>query len=62
MRTMRGYCRRQARREVYKAYDVYKRGKNTHTSNEPVEVNSSDVVTAFVFLVGLYILVGWLIS
>jgi hypothetical protein len=34
MRTVRGYCRMRARREVYKAYNAYNKGKHTYEKPE----------------------------
>ena len=56
MRSMRGYCRRQARREVYKAVDAYYRGRrNTYTkSNE--EFNTGDVYFGMSVIIGFIFL------
>jgi hypothetical protein len=64
MRSMRGYCIRQARREVYKAVDAYNRGRNTYVNNnpKPVEFTENDVWIFLGFVVGFIIFVSWLIS
>jgi zona occludens toxin (predicted ATPase) len=62
MKGMRGYCMRQARREVYKAVDAYNRGRNTYTNNKPVEWTENDVWIFLGFVVGFIIFISWLIS
>lgn len=62
MRSMKGaiygYCRRQARREVYKAFDVYQRSKQvekdkrTNYSEGDEEIGFTVIVSLFLLCVG----------
>jgi hypothetical protein len=57
MRTMKGYCKRRARREVYKAVDAFYKGKNTYTkSNE--EITTGDVYVGLGIILGFIILLS----
>jgi hypothetical protein len=54
MRTFRGYCMRQARREVYKAMRKTNR-RHTHTEYKKVETNPNDIWIGLGFIIGLII-------
>jgi hypothetical protein len=54
---MKGYCKRRARREVYKAVNAYYRGKDTYTkSNE--EITTGDVYFGLGIVLGFIILLS----
>jgi hypothetical protein len=61
VRSVKGYCMRQARREVYKAFRKVDWNKPT-TNNTKVEYSTNDVLIGFGMLFGLFFFIGWLMS
>jgi hypothetical protein len=66
MRSMKGaiygYARKQARREVYKAYNSYKKNTYTNNKNAKVECSDSDFVVGLITLFCIMIFIGWLMG
>lgn len=57
MRSMKGYCRRQARREVYRAVDAYYRGRRDTTTKSNVEISTGEVYFGMSMIIGFIFLI-----
>jgi hypothetical protein len=62
MRSIKGYCMRQARREVYRSMNTYYKNRNTYTNNNEVGFSRNDVLIIAGVIFGWVMLIVYFCS